>query len=380
MDALSGLTSQPCLGSIVEALKGGERDTGLDPAAIRKISFYWEAVRAQYVAFESDLRAGASEVYLHEMPGGQFTNLKEQARSLGLDTRWHEVAQAYADVNRMFGDIVKVTPSSKVVGDMALMMVSQGLSVADVEDPARDIAFPDSVVQMMRGDLGQPPGGWPAGIQKKALKGEAASTARPGSLIKAADLEAERKTAAEKTGKRSVDDFALASYLMYPKVYTDFAKAEDTYGPVSVLPTPVYFYGLPVGEEILVELEKGKTMVIRMQAIGDGDEEGLIRVFFELNGQPRVIKVPDRTSGKTVTAKRKAEEGNPNHVAAPMPGVVSTLAARAGQQVKTGDVLLSIEAMKMETAIHADRDGTIAEVLVHAGSQIDAKDLLVVFA
>src|SRR5689334_3223556 len=157
------------------------------------------------------------------MPGGQFTNLKEQARSLGLDTRWHEVAQAYADVNRMFGDIVKVTPSSKVVGDMALMMVSQNLSVADVEDPARDIAFPDSVVQMMRGDLGQPPGGWPTGIQKKVLKGETPSTARPGALIKAADLEAERKAAAEKTGKTEIDDFALASYLMYPKVFTDFA-------------------------------------------------------------------------------------------------------------------------------------------------------------
>ncbi len=379
MDALSGLTSQPCLGSIVEALKGTERDTGLDPGAIRKISFYWEAVRAQYVAFESDLKAGASEVYLHEMPGGQFTNLKEQARSLGLDTRWHEVAQTYADVNRMFGDIVKVTPSSKVVGDMALLMVSQNMTVADVEDPARDIAFPDSVVQMMRGDLGQPPGGWPAAIQKKILKGETPSTARPGALIKPADLEGERKAAAEKTGKAEIDDFALASYLMYPKVYTDFAKAEDTYGPTSALPTPVYFYGLPVGEEILVELEKGKTMVIRMQAIGDSDEEGLIRVFFELNGQPRVVKVPDRANAGSVVAKRKAEDGNPNHVAAPMPGVVSTLAARAGQAVKAGDVLLSIEAMKMETAIHADRDGTIAEVLVHAGSQIDAKDLLVVF-
>ncbi len=379
MDALSGLTSQPCLGSIVEALKGTERDTGLDPGAIRKISFYWEAVRAQYVAFESDLKAGASEVYLHEMPGGQFTNLKEQARSLGLDTRWHEVAQTYADVNRMFGDIVKVTPSSKVVGDMALLMVSQNMTVADVEDPSRDIAFPDSVVQMMRGDLGQPPGGWPAAIQKKILKGETPSTARPGALIKPADLEGERKAASEKTGKAEIDDFALASYLMYPKVYTDFAKAEDTYGPTSALPTPVYFYGLPVGEEILVELEKGKTMVIRMQAIGDSDEEGLIRVFFELNGQPRVVKVPDRANAGSVIAKRKAEDGNPNHVAAPMPGVVSTLAAKAGQAVKAGDVLLSIEAMKMETAIHADRDGTIAEVLVHAGSQIDAKDLLVVF-
>jgi len=378
VDSLSNLTSQPTLGSIVEALKGTERDTGLDATAIRRISFYFEAVRAQYRAFESDLRFGASEVYLHEMPGGQFTNLKEQARSLGLEERWHEVAQAYADVNRLFGDIVKVTPSSKVVGDLALMMVASGLTPADVADPKKEIAFPDSVVQMMRGDLGQPPGGWPPELQKKVLKGETPITVRPGSLIPPADLDAERKSATEKIGFEP-DDRQLASYLMYPKVFSDFAKAQETYGPVSVLPTPVYFYGLGVGEEILVELEKGKTLVVRTQAIGETDEDGSVRVFFELNGQPRMVKVPDRSS-KAVVVRRKAEEGNPSQVAAPMPGVISTLAVAPGQEVKSGDMLLSIEAMKMETAIHAERDGKIAEVLVKAGSQIDAKDLLVVYA
>jgi pyruvate carboxylase len=378
VDSLSNLTSQPTLGSIVEALKGTERDTGLDATAIRKISFYFEAVRAQYRAFESDLRFGASEVYLHEMPGGQFTNLKEQARSLGLEERWHEVAQAYADVNRLFGDIVKVTPSSKVVGDLALMMVASGLTPADVADPRKEIAFPDSVVQMMRGDLGQPPGGWPPELQRKVLKGEAPITVRPGSLIPPADLDAERKAATEKIGFEP-DDRQLASYLMYPKVFSDFARAQETYGPVSVLPTPVYFYGLGVGEEILVELERGKTLVIRTQAIGETDEDGFVRVFFELNGQPRMVKVPNRSS-KAAVVRRKAEEGNPNHVAAPMPGVISTLAVSAGQEVKAGDMLLSIEAMKMETAIHAERDGKVAEVLVKAGGQIDAKDLLVVYA
>ncbi len=378
MDSMSGLTSQPTLGSIVEALKGSERDTGLDPDAIRQISFYFEAVRAKYAAFESDLRFGASEVYLHEMPGGQFTNLKEQARSLGLEERWHEVARTYAEVNMLFGDIVKVTPSSKVVGDLALMMVAGGITAADVADPGKDIAFPESVVQMMRGDLGQPPGGWPPGLQKKVLKGEAPITVRPGSLLKPADLESERKAAAEKAGAE-IDDKALASYLMYPRVFTDFAKAQETYGPVSVLPTPVFFYGLPIGEEIFVELEKGKTLVVRTQAIGETDEDGQVRVFFELNGQPRMVKVPDRSPGAASTQRRKAEEGNPAHVAAPMPGVVSTLAVKPGQTVAAGDILLSIEAMKMETALHADRPGKIAEVLVHAGSQIDAKDLLVVF-
>ncbi|MCT8997849.1 pyruvate carboxylase [Chelativorans intermedius] len=378
MDALSGNTSQPCLGSIVEALKGSERDTGLDTEWVRRISFYWEAVRNQYAAFESDLKGPASEVYLHEMPGGQFTNLKEQARSLGLETRWHEVARAYHDVNMMFGDIVKVTPSSKVVGDMALMMVSQDLTVADVENPDKDIAFPDSVVAMLRGDLGQPPGGWPAALQKKVLKGEKPITVRPGSLLKPADLDADRKELEEKLG-REVSDFEFAAWLMYPKVFLDFVSAAESYGPVSVLPTPVYFYGMEQGDEIFVDIERGKTLVIRCLAVGEPNDKGMVTVFFELNGQPRRAKVPDRRHGAAGTAaRRKAEAGNEGHIGAPMPGVVSSVTVSAGQPVKAGDVLLSIEAMKMETAIHAERDGTVAEVLVKAGDQIDAKDLLLV--
>ncbi|MGR8925346.1 pyruvate carboxylase [Rhizobium leguminosarum] len=378
MDAFAGNTSQPCLGSIVEALRGSERDPGLDPEWIRRISFYWEAVRNQYAAFESDLKGPASEVYLHEMPGGQFTNLKEQARALGLESKWHRVASAYAEANQMFGDIVKVTPSSKVVGDMALMMVSQDLTVAEVEDPQKDIAFPDSVVAMLKGDLGQPPGGWPEALQKKALKGAEPYTAVPGSLLPPADLDAERK-AIETKLERKIDDFEFASYLMYPKVFTDFALASDTYGPVSVLPTPAYFYGLADGEELYAEIEKGKTLVVVTQATSQTDDQGMVTVFFELNGQPRRIRVPNRVIGASaVVARRKAEPGNDSHVGSPMPGVISRVFVSPGQAVKAGDVLASIEAMKMETAIHAERDGTIAEVLVKAGDQIDAKDLLVV--
>ena len=379
MDALSGNTSQPCLGSIVEALKGTERDPGLDPEWIRRISFYWEAVRNQYAAFESDLKGPASEVYLHEMPGGQFTNLKEQARSLGLETRWHQVAQAYADANQMFGDIVKVTPSSKVVGDMALMMVSQDLTVADVVSAEKEVSFPESVVSMLKGDLGQPPSGWPQALQKKALKGDKPYTVRPGSLLAEADLDAERK-AIETKLERKVDDFEFASYLMYPKVFTDYALAADTYGPVSVLPTPAYFYGLKEGGELFAEIERGKTLVVVNQAMTTTDDKGMVTVFFELNGQPRRIKVPDRAHGASGSAiRRKAEAGNSAHVGAPMPGVISTVFVAPGQAIKAGDVLVSIEAMKMETALHAEKDGTIAEVLVRAGDQIDAKDLLVVY-
>jgi pyruvate carboxylase len=377
MDSMSGATSQPCLGSLVEALRHTERDTGLDPEAIRRISFYWEAVRAQYAAFESDLKSGASEVYLHEMPGGQFTNLKEQARALGLESRWHEVAKAYRAANDMFGDIIKVTPSSKVVGDMALMMVTQGLTPTDVVDPHREISFPASVVEMLRGDLGQPPGGWPTALQKKVLKGAKPSTARPASLLKDADLAAERANAEKRAG-RHIDEEELASFLMYPKVFTDFAAADRKYGPVSALPTPIYFYGMQAGEETSVAIEKGKSLVVRLQAVGETDEEGQVRIFFELNGQPRMVKVPNRAVASALPARRKAEEGNDAHVAAPMPGAIATVAVRPGQQVKAGDVLLTIEAMKMETALHALRDGTVSDILVSPGQPVDAKDLLVI--
>ena len=376
MDAFSGSTSQPCLGSIVEALKHTERDPGLDPAAIREISNYWEAVRGQYAAFESGLQAPASEVYLHEMPGGQFTNLKAQARSMGLEERWHQVAQAYADVNQMFGDIVKVTPSSKVVGDMALMMVSQGLTRAQVEDPEVEVSFPDSVVDMMAGNLGQPPGGFPAGIVAKVLKGGTPDTERPGRHLAAVDLEATRAEIAAEL-EVEIDDEDLNGYLMYPKVFRDYMARHKAYGPVRTLPTRTFFYGMEAGEEIVAEIDPGKTLEIRCVAIGETNEEGEVKVFFELNGQPRTIRVPDRKIAATKAAHPKADPANPAHIGAPMPGVVASVVVKAGQTIKQGDMLLTIEAMKMETGLHADRDATVKAVHVTPGAQIDAKDLLV---
>ena len=377
MDALSGNTSQPCLGSIVEALKGHERDPGLDTEWIRRISFYWEAVRNQYAAFESDLKGPASEVYLHEMPGGQFTNLKEQARSLGLETRWHEVAQAYADANQMFGDIVKVTPSSKVVGDMALMMVSQGLTRAQVEDPKSDVSFPDSVIDMMRGNLGQPPGGFPKGIVKKVLKSEKPNTERPGKHLAPADFDALRKEFQDSFPDVEFDDEDFNGYLMYPKVFTDYVARHEEYGPVRVLPTMTYFYGMAPEEQITAEIDPGKTLEIRLITVGETQDDGEVRVFFELNGQPRTVRVPDRKAKASSAARPKAEVGNPNHIGAPMPGVVASVSVQAGTQVKEGDLLLTIEAMKMETGLHAERDATVKAVHVQPGGQIDAKDLLI---
>ncbi|WP_108258830.1 pyruvate carboxylase [Mangrovicoccus ximenensis] len=376
MDAFSGGTSQPCLGSIVEALRHTERDTGLDIAKIREISDYWETVRAQYAAFESGLAAPASEVYLHEMPGGQFTNLKAQARSLGLEERWHEVAHMYAEVNQMFGDIVKVTPSSKVVGDMALMMVSQGLSRAEVEDPAKDVAFPDSVIDMMKGNLGQPPGGFPEGIVAKVLKGETPNTERPGKHLAPVDLEAERAKLAKQFGVE-IDDEDLNGSLMYPKVFADYMTRHDMYGPVRTLPTRTFFYGMEPAEEVSVEIDPGKTLEIRLQTVGETQDDGDVRVFFELNGQPRTIRVPDRKAKASSAARPKAEAGNPKHIGAPMPGIASQISVTPGQEVKEGDLIVVIEAMKMETGLYAETAGKVKAVHVTAGAQIDAKDLLV---
>ncbi len=380
MDAFSGGTSQPCLGSVVEALRHTDRDTGLSVERIREISDYWEGVRKLYAAFETGLGAPASEVYLHEMPGGQFTNLKAQAKSMGLDGRWDDVARTYADVNQMFGDIPKVTPSSKTVGDMALLMVSQGLTRADVEDPDTDVAFPESVVNLMKGALGQPPGGWPKALQSKVLKGEKPIEVRPSSVVPPVDLEAVRAELSAQFEGLEIDDEDLCGALMYPKVFSDYAERHQVYGPVRTLPTKAFFYGMEAGDEISAEIDPGKTLEIRLQAVGEAHEDGLVRVFFELNGQPRKISVPDRSVVAGVRKTPKADTDNPAHVPAPMPGVIANVAVSEGQKISRGDLLLTIEAMKMETGIHAEYDGVVGSVHVTAGAQVDAKDLLLEIA
>lgn len=379
MDAFSGLTSQPNLGSINQALRDTDRATGLAVEPLQAISDYWEGVRKYYTGYESEIRSGTADVYRHAMPGGQYTNLREQARSLGIEHRWDEVAEAYAQVNQLFGDIVKVTPTSKVVGDMALMMVTQGLTPEDVQNPTREINFPESVVQLFRGDLGQPPGGFPVELSKKVLKGEAPRSLRPGAELPDADLAAIRAEAAAKVGYE-LNDWALATYLMYPKVFTDFAKQLELYGDVSILSTPVFFYGMELREEFSVSIEKGKSLMVRLLAISEPDLEGFRKVFFELNGQQRIVKVLQKGLESQAQSHPKAEEGNPHHVAAPMPGLIISVSAMTGQKVERGDALVSIEAMKMESIIRAERAGVIKNVLVKMGTVVDAKDLLVEFA
>jgi len=380
IDSMSGLTSQPNMGSIVEALRFGARDPGIDPARLRLISSYWEQTRKLYGAFESDIRSGASEVYVHGMPGGQYTNLREQARSLGIDeARWPEVAQTYADVNAMFGDIIKVTPTSKVVGDLTLLMMTSGLSKEQVLDPDTDVAFPESVVQLFRGDLGQPYGGFPEALQRKILKGAAPFTERPGARLPSVDLDAERARIQQKL-PRPVTDDDLASYLMYPRVWLDYAADRSQYGDVAILPTPVFFYGMEPGDEMSVDIERGKTLIVRYVATSEAHEDGTRTVFFELNGQPRSVRVPDRSQVARRAPQRKIEPGNPKHVGAPMPGTIATVTTAVGRKVARGDVLVTLEAMKMETAVRAESDGEVIEVLARPGQQVDAKDLLFVLS
>jgi pyruvate carboxylase len=377
VDSMSGLTSQPNLSSIIEVLADTDRNPGIDTEALRAVSHYWEVVRQYYAAFESDIRSGTADIYRHAMPGGQYTNLKEQARALGIERRWPEVAETYAQVNEMFGDIVKVTPTSKVVGDMALFMVTSGVTPEDVLDPDREVDFPESVVGLFRGDLGRPTGGFPEALQKKVLKGEKPLTERPGATLPPMDLDDARATVEKRIG-RKVSETELSSYTLYPKVFEDYARQRRQYGDVSVIPTPVFFYGMDEEIEIAVAIERGKTLFIRHLATSEPNAKGERRVFFELNGQPRSVNVADRTAATTRKARPKAEDGNPEHVAAPMPGVVVSVSVQEGQQVKQGDPLLSIEAMKMETVLHAEHAGAVQKILAPAGTHVDSKDLLVV--
>ena len=377
LDSMSGLTSQPNLGSIASSLTGSERDAGVDLEAMQRLSDYWEGVRRFYSPFEADIRSGTSDVYRHEMPGGQYTNLREQARSLGLEARWPEVSNAYVQVNQLFGDIVKVTPTSKVVGDLALYMVANGLTPEDVQNPDKAIDFPESVISLMKGELGFPADGFPPALQSKVLKGKPPLQGRPGASIPPVDLAA-AKAEAEKALGVPLSDYGLASYLMYPKVFKDFAEHQKLYGDVSTLPTPVFFYGLPEQqEEISVDIEPGKTLVIRLQSRTDVEDEGVAKLFFELNGQSRMIRVPHAGAAKSASERPKAEEGNANQIGAPMPGMVVRVAVQKGQSVSKGESLMALEAMKMETVIAAPRDAVVKQIHAGPGVTVNTKDLLI---
>ena len=378
LDAMSGLTSQPNLSAMASALGGTELDPGLNPEVLQMLSRYWEAVRRHYAPFEADMRAGTADVYRHEMPGPQYTNLREQARGVGLEHRWDEIGQRYAEVNLLFGDLVKITPTSTAVADMALCMVANGLSRDDVLDPRRDVAFPKSVVALFRGEVGYPPEGFPAELQRRVLKGQRAIDGRAAAHLPAVDLAARRRDL-EATLHRPVSERELSSWLLFPTLFHECARHRERFGDVSVLPTTAFFYGLPDGEEIEVEVAPGKRHVIGLQARSATDADGFVTLCLTLDGQLQLIRLA--TAAATVQATRaQAQDGNRAHVSAALAGIVVAVAVRPGQLVARGGTLLAIEAMKMETHIVAERDAMVAEVYVKPGDAVGPRDLLVVLS
>ncbi|MFN3326463.1 MAG: pyruvate carboxylase [Bryobacteraceae bacterium] len=377
--SMSGTTSQPNLNSIAAALDHTGRATGLSFDDLNVYADYWETVRTYYLPFDNAPKAGTAEVYLHEMPGGQYTNLKEQAESMGLGDKWPEIARTYAEVNMAFGDIVKVTPSSKVVGDMALFLVSHGMTMREFErlGPDHHVTIPNSVIEMFQGSLGEPEGGWPRKLQEIILRGGKPMKGRPGEHLKPVDLDETTAMLENRLGHRpSRTD--LMSYLMYPEVFFKFALARDSYGDIEVLPTPQFFYGMQTGEEISVNLEPGKTLIVKFLTVSEPHPDGHRTVFFELNGQPREVNVRDKSLSAAATVMQKADQTNPGHVGAPIPGAVTSINVDLNETVKKGDRLLVMEAMKMQTTVYAPIDGRVSQKLVQVGQTVEAKDLLVV--
>ncbi|MDT2849488.1 pyruvate carboxylase [Vagococcus carniphilus] len=376
MSAMSSATSQPSMSSLYYALNDSSRTPNVDIENVQQINHYWEDVRSYYRPFENGISAPQTEVYSHEMPGGQYSNLQQQAKAVGLEERWEEVKEMYATVNLLFGDIIKVTPSSKVVGDMALFMVQNNLTSDDIYQKGRELNYPESVISFFKGDLGQPTGGFPKELKDIILNGRPSIEVRPGSLAESVDFEEIKKELKELIGfEPSSKD--VISYIMYPQVFLDYCKTHDSFGDVELLDTMTFFQGMRVGETIEVRIEKGKTLIITLDEIGKPDLEGNRVLFFNLNGQRREIIIKDQNIKSQVIMKEKCEPTNQGHIGATMPGSVLDVLVEVGEQVHKGDALLITEAMKMETTIYSKRDGVVKRVLAKSGEAIQSGDLLI---
>ncbi len=380
LGGLSGLTAQPNFNAVVEMLKFHERENEMNIPMLNEYSNYWESVREYYYVFESGLKAGTGEVYQHEIPGGQYSNLKPQAQALGLSDRFHEITKMYGDVNELFGDIVKVTPSSKVVGDMAQYLVSNNLTIEDVKERGETISFPQSVMSFFKGELGQPVGGFPKAVQKSVLKDQKPFTNRPNAHLEPVDFETEFKDF-EKVFKkgmgRALDITDFLSYKLYPKVFTGAYNHHLKYGNVMNIPTKNFFYGMTPEEEIIVKLDQGKTLLVQLISIGDPNEEGKVTVFFKINGQTRNVEVQDSSIKVDKIVHAKVDKADAKQIGAPLQGSLSSVLVKAGQEVKKNEPLFIIEAMKMETTITANEDGVIKKIVLKSGTMVEADDLVI---
>ncbi len=376
VSSMSGCTSQPNLNSVAHALRNMPRSTGLDVDALNELSLYWETIRQYYSPFDTSPPFGGAEVYQHQMPGGQYTNLREQATALGLGKRWPDVVKTYREVNELLGDIVKVTPSSKCVGDLAIFLITKGVKPSDLTNLPPETGFPESLIDLMSGNLGQPTGGWPKDIQKVILGGRKPLKGRPGASAPKIDLAKESVKIKKKYGNKTTDD-DLFSFLMYPKVYDDFRDFRNKYGDVSVLPTTAYFHGLKPGEEISIDIEEGKTLFIKLLHVGDPDDKGVRPLTFELNGKARTTLVKDQSIKGDAKAREKADPSNNMHIAAPIPAMISSIATSVGKNVAKGDKVAVLEAMKMQTTLYASSKGVVDEILVGVGDSVESKDLVI---
>ena len=371
---LAGLTSQPSLDALVAALQGTERDTGLDLRRVQELSNYWADVRLRYESFDHGLKTSTTDIYRYEIPGGQYTNLRPQVESLGLGDRFEEVKEMYKTVNDMLGDPVKVTPSSKVVGDLAIFMVQNDLTPENIVERGKALAFPDSVVSYFKGMMGQPAWGFPEDLQKVVLKGEEPITCRPGKLLPPVDfdqLEQEVRKFRDDPERKD-----LISYAMYPKVYEDFCRHRKEYGYITRMGSHVFFNGMALGETNKINIEDGKTLVIKYLGLGDHNDDGTINVQFELNGMRREVAVRDPNASEKTRQVVQADESDPRQVGASIPGMVSKLHVQPGDTVEENQVLMTIEAMKMETAVTARTAGKVREIRVKEGQAVKAKELL----
>ena len=375
VSSMSGCTSQPNLNSIAHALRNAPRSTGLDVVALNDLSIYWEAVRQYYSPFDTSPPFGSAEVFHHQMPGGQYTNLREQATSLGLGKRWPDVVKTYQEVNKLLGDIVKVTPSSKCVGDLAIFLITKGVKPEDMCNLPPETGFPESVIDLLSGNLGQPMGGWPKQVQKVVLGNRKPMRGRPGASAPKIDLKKEFTALQKKIGRKATED-DLFAHLMYPQVFQDYLAFRTKNGDVSVLPTTAYFHGLAVGEEISIEIEEGKTLFVKLLNVGEPDEKGIRSLTFELNGKARTTLVEDKSVKGDAKAREKADPSNPLHIGAPIPAMISSIATSVGKPIKKGDKIAVLEAMKMQTTLYASADGVVEDILVQVGESVESKDLI----
>ncbi|WP_339893842.1 pyruvate carboxylase [uncultured Algibacter sp.] len=381
LGGLSGLTSQPNFNSVVEMMKFQDRASTINIDSLNEYSNYWEAVRAFYYPFESGLKAGSGEVFKHEIPGGQYSNLKPQAQALGLEDRFHEITKMYGEVNTLFGDIIKVTPSSKVVGDMAQYLVSNNLSIQDVIEKGDTISFPQSVVDMFKGDLGQPVGGFPKKLQKLVLKDQKPYTDRPNAHMLPIEIDKEYeafKKIFEHDLGRKIDYTDFLSYQLYPKVFTDAFNKHLKYDNLMNLPTKNFFFGMDVGEEIIVELDKGKRLLITLESVGKANDDGIVTVYFKVNGQGRSVDIKDTSIKVDKVENVKADKADDKQIGAPLQGMLSTILVKKGEKVAKNQPLFIIEAMKMETTITSTTDAAVKKIVLKTGFMVNSEDLVIV--